>query len=100
MNWYYYININIRLKMVKKTFKELSFKDKVSMILCVTSFGFGTLFAAGGLFLPPPGVIDASVITSFGIFLTFCGSILGINNHYKLQMEKIKSEISNMTDKK
>ena len=99
MNWYYYININIRLKMVKKTFKDLSFKDKVSMILCVTSFGFGALLTNLGLFLPPTGVIDASVITSFGIFLTFCGSILGINNHYKLQMEKIKSEISNTVDK-
>ena len=75
--------------------KELCFKNKLSFILCIIAFVFGIILASVGMILPPLGVIDGSVITCFGMLLTFVGSILGISQHYAVELEKIKSEISN-----
>ena len=34
-------------------------------------------------FVPPLGVIDASVLTAFGELLTFSGALLGIDYKYR-----------------
>lgn len=34
------------------------------------------------LFIPPQGVIDASVITAFGLFLGFVGAVWGLDLKY------------------
>ena len=75
------------------TFKELPAKDKISYILCVASFICGTSLTFIGLFVDPLGVIDASVITSLGIFLTFSGSLIGLNVHYSTELNHFKSEV-------
>lgn len=79
---------------MQKTWKELGFKDKISYVLCVCSFVFGITLTCIGIFIPPPGEIHGSVLTVIGMFLTFCGSILGISQHYKVELEKIKAEIT------
>lgn len=73
--------------------KELSFKDKLSYILCIFSFIIGVLLTVAGFIVNPLGDIDASVLTSLGLFLSFSGSIIGITQHYSQQMDNFKAEI-------
>lgn len=73
--------------------KELSFKDKLSYILCICSFIIGVLLTIAGFIVNPLGDIDASVLTSLGLFLSFSGSIIGITQHYSQQLENFKTEI-------
>ena len=73
--------------------KELSFKDKLSYILCIFSFIIGVLLTIAGFIVNPLGDIDASVLTSLGLFLSFSGSISGITQHYSQQLENFKTEI-------
>ena len=73
--------------------KELSFKDKLSYILCIFSFIIGVLLTIAGFVVNPLGDIDASVLTSLGLFLSFSGSIIGITQHYSQQLENFKTEI-------
>ena len=73
--------------------KELSFKDKLLYILCIFSFILGVLLTIAGFIVNPLGDIDASVLTSLGLFLSFSGSIIGITQHYSQQLENFKTEI-------
>ena len=73
--------------------KELSFKDKLSYVLCIFSFIIGVILTIAGFIVKPLGEVDASVLTSLGLFLSFSGSIIGITQHYSQQLENFKSEI-------
>ena len=73
--------------------KELSCKDKLSYVLCICSFIIGVLLTIAGFIVNPLGDIDASVLTSLGLFLSFSGSIIGITQHYSQQLENFKTEI-------
>ena len=44
-------------------------------------FGAQLIFSA--FWVPPTGEIDASVLAAFGEILTFCGSLIGIDYHYR-----------------
>ena len=80
------------------TFKDLHIKDKISYILCCASFICGTVLTFIGLFVDPLGEIDASVISSLGIFLTFSGSLIGLNVHYSSELNHFKSEVQRTID--
>lgn len=80
--------------------KELSFKDKLSYILCICSFIIGVLLTIAGFVVNPLGNIDASVLTSLGLFLSFSGSIIGITQHYSMELAKFKSSIINSINTK
>lgn len=43
----------------------------------------GLALIGAGFYVPPIGVIDSSVLVAFGEILTFSGSIIGIDYHYK-----------------
>ena len=73
--------------------KDLNFKDKLSYILCIFSFIIGVLLTIAGFIVKPLGEVDASVLTSLGLFLSFSGSIIGITQHYSQQLENFKKEI-------
>ena len=75
------------------TFKELPIKDRVSYILCVLSFIAGTSLTFTGMFIAPVGVIDSTVLTSLGVFLSFSGALIGINSHYSTELNHFKSEV-------
>lgn len=77
----------------KNNWKSLSFKNKMSYILCISSFIVGVLLTIAGFLVNPLGEVDASILTSLGVFLTFSGSIIGIAQHYGAQLEGFKSEI-------
>lgn len=80
--------------------KELSFKDKLSYILCISSFIIGVLLTVAGFIVAPLGEVDASVLTSLGLFLSFSGSIIGITQHYSMELDKFKSSIINSINTK
>lgn len=80
--------------------KELSFKDKLSYILCIFSFIIGVLLTVAGFIVAPIGEVDASVLTSLGLFLSFSGSIIGITQHYSMELDKFKSSIINSINTK
>lgn len=75
-------------------FAELSFREKVSYLLCLLSFFLGSTLVFVAVVIEPKGEIHASVITTFGMFLTFCGSVLGISMHFYSELYKFKSEIN------
>ena len=79
--------------------KELSFKDKLSYILCIFSFTIGVILTIAGFIVNPLGDIDASVLTSLGLFLSFSGSIIGITQHYSQQLEYFNTEIKLQQEK-
>ena len=80
--------------------KELSFKDKLSYVLCIFSFIIGVLLTIAGFVVNPLGDIDASVLTSLGLFLSFSGSIIGTTQHYSMELDKFKSSIINSINNK
>jgi len=41
------------------------------------------------LFIPPQGVIDASVITTFGLFLGFVGAVWGLDLKYDYKTREL-----------
>ena len=41
-----------------------------------------------GLALPPAGVIDSSLLVAYGETLTFAGSLIGIDYHYRYRQKK------------
>ena len=43
-----------------------------------------------GIYMPPLGEIDASILTLVGELLTFSGSALGIGSYTTIQIQKIK----------
>lgn len=77
------------MKHLKQEFDKLSFKDVLMFTiasLCMLA-GFVLLFL--GMWLPPKGEIHYSVLTAFGIILTFVGAILQISFHYGNIIDKI-----------
>ena len=82
------------------TFKDLPAKDKISYILCVASFVCGTVLTFIGVFVNPIGEIHSSVLTSLGIFLTFSGSLIGINTAYSKELHTFKTEVQRTIDEK
>ena len=78
----------------------LTTKDKISYSLCVASFVCGTVLTFIGVFVNPIGEIHSSVLTSLGIFLTFSGSLIGLNVHYSSELNHFKSEVQRTIDEK
>ena len=66
---------------------SLSEKEKLSIQfwvgVVITAIGLVLLFV--GLFCPPVGAIDWSVLTAFGEIATFAGALIGIDYTYKFK---------------
>ena len=85
--------------MENKNWNSLSFKNKMSYVLCISSFIIGVTLTVAGFLVNPLGEVHASILTSLGVFLTFSGSIIGISQHYAIELEKFKSDILSMKKK-
>lgn len=62
----------------KEKWSELGFKDKTAYSTAIASFILGWLIIIVGIFIDPQGEVDSSLITCFGIALSYCGAVLGI----------------------
>lgn len=85
--------------MENNNWNSLSFKNKMSYVLCISSFIIGVSLTVAGFIVNPLGEVHASILTSLGVFLTFSGSIIGISQHYAIELEKFKSDILSMKKK-
>lgn len=69
---------------------NLKVKAKVIHLICaVMLLIVGVAVLSIGLFAPPFGSIDNSVLVAFGEILTFVGSIFGIDYNYRYKMTKL-----------
>ena len=58
-------------------------KTKKQPVLATILVIFGVLLILTAFFVPPLGMIDASVLAAFGEMLTFSGSLIGIDYKYR-----------------
>lgn len=65
-------------------------KDLIVWIAAIVAFLTGIGLCIAGFIVPPTGVISGSVLTATGEFLTFFGSVFGIGEFIKVQIEKIR----------
>ena len=56
-------------------------KDSVIVAVSCASFVVGVTLTFLGLFLPPQGVIDNTVLVAVGQFLTLCATGLGVKEY-------------------
>lgn len=73
--------------------KDLHIKDKIAYSLSVASFLCGAVLTFCGMYIDPVGEIHSSVLSSLGVFLTFSGSLIGLNLHYSTELSNFKGEI-------
>lgn len=67
-------------------------RDIIVWTAACIAFLSGIGLCIAGFIVPPAGIISGSVLTATGEFLTFFGSVFGIGEYTKIQIEKIKKE--------
>jgi len=58
-------------------------KKKLEVLFAFALCIAGVVILFLGLYLPPEGEIDSSVLVAYGETLTFAGSLIGIDYHYR-----------------
>ena len=58
-------------------------KHKYQVILALILVVFGILLIIIAFIVPPAGIIDPTVLTAYGESLTFAGSLIGLDYHYR-----------------
>lgn len=66
-------------------------RDIIVWVAAIIAFLTGVGLCIAGFIVPPTGVISGSVLTALGEFLTFFGSVFGIGEYTKVQIEKLKN---------
>lgn len=80
-------------------FQKLSIKDMLIYILAVVSMLAGLTLLFLGLYIPPEGEIHTSVQSAFGVICIFVAALLGISLHFGNELDKIKANITQFTEK-
>lgn len=78
--------------MKKSKIKPLTVKEKmtIQLWLGVGIAVMGCVLLWVGLFMPPMGIIHASVLTALGEVFTFSGALIGIDYSYKYKAMKLR----------
>ena len=63
-------------------------KSLLQLIFATAMCIFGCALLVAGLALPHAGVIDSSLLVAYGETLTFAGSLIGIDYHYRYRQKK------------
>lgn len=58
-------------------------KMTAQFILAVVAVFAGLVLLFIGFFAPPYGAVDSSLLVAYGETLTFAGSLIGVDYHYK-----------------
>lgn len=53
----------------------------------------GCFLLVASIFIPPAGVIEASVISGAGLLFTFSGAIVGITGNFNTKLMKFETEM-------
>ena len=70
--------------------KSDDIKENIKFAASVVLLALGVIIVFVSLFLPPTGVIDASVLTLIGENFCFVGAVWGIGQYTKVQIAKIE----------
>lgn len=70
-------------------------RDIIVWVAAIIAFLTGIGLCIAGFYVPPTGEISGSVLTATGEFLTFFGSVFGIGEYTKIQLEKLKNHNGN-----
>ena len=73
-------------------------RDIIQFISSLITLIAGIVLVFLGFFAVPFGVIDYSVITAFGLFLSFVGAVLHIDLKYDFKTKEIEREIKKDKD--
>jgi len=75
-------------------------KDSVIIAVSVASFIVGVVLTFLGLFLPPTGIIDNSVLVAVGQFLTLTAAGLGVKEYVdgSITRLRMKQDIDSKND--
>lgn len=60
------------------------------MIIAVILVCFGVILIIIAFIVPPAGIIDPTVLTAYGETLTFSGSLIGLDYHYRAKIPNPK----------
>ena len=63
-------------------------KEQIQLILSVMMCTAGIVVILICIYIEPQGEIHSSVLVAFGEILTFAGSVIGIDYHYKFNNQK------------
>lgn len=77
---------------------KLLFQFIISAVLIIV----GCFLLIAGMFVPPVGKIDNSILIAFGEILTFVGALFGIDYNYKHKIfmhNKLKEKEENKENK-
>ena len=67
-------------------------KEKIQYFFAGTAFIFGlVLVGVSAWCIEPLGIVDATIITIFGLILSFVGATFGINLHYSNEVMNFKT---------
>ena len=67
-------------------------KKTKQLVLSFVMVIFGIALVATAFFVPPTGEISASVLTAYGETLTFAGSLIGLDYHYRFKQKSNDDE--------
>lgn len=70
--------------------KSDDIKENIKFTASIILLALGVVIVFVSLFLPPAGVIDASVLTLIGENFCFVGAVWGIGQYAKVQIAKIE----------
>lgn len=73
-------------------------KANIQLILGFILAIFGMIMLVASFFVPPMGIIDASVLAAIGEVFTFSGCLLGVDYTYKFKMYKLTHERGDEND--
>lgn len=71
--------------------------ETIKVLLAVASFLIGCVLVSIGLWMPPLGVVDNSLLIVLGELLTFAASVLGINYTYQFKLHQLNKRIDKLT---
>lgn len=78
---------------IKQTWKELSFKERISYVFATICFFLGWLITFIGFLLPPMGQVHETILWILGQALLFTGAVIGIGQYYNSQVTLFKKDI-------
>lgn len=85
---------------MKKMTWDFKTKEKIQYIFAGMAFVFGlTLIGTAAWCIEPLGVVDATIITIFGLILSFVGAVFGLNLHYSNELMHFKTEAREEMDR-
>lgn len=74
-------------------------KEKINYWLAGAMMAFGMVLTSVSAFaVPPLGEVHSSIITIFGLAISFAGALIGINAHYNNELTNFKVKAKEYVD--